>query len=87
MPMTDIAEALGLFGLARKPIVVGHSFGSAVALMAISLAGRIRRRPNLRSDGVAAARVSKRCGKRQYWPRVGRSQPPAPAMSRLRDCW
>lgn len=36
--MIGVAEALGLFGHARKPIVVAHSFGSAVALRALELA-------------------------------------------------
>lgn len=36
--MIGIAKALGLFGHARKPIVVAHSFGSAVALRALELA-------------------------------------------------
>ncbi len=36
--MIGVAEALGLFGHARKPIIVAHSFGSAVALTALSLA-------------------------------------------------
>lgn len=35
--MIGVAEALGLFGHVRKPIVVAHSFGSAVALTALSL--------------------------------------------------
>lgn len=36
--MIGVAGALGLFGHARKPIVVAHSFGSAVALTALSQA-------------------------------------------------
>lgn len=36
--MIGVAEALGLFAYARKPIVVAHSFGSAVALRALELA-------------------------------------------------
>lgn len=36
--MLGVAEALGLFGGARKPIVVAHSFGAAVALTALALA-------------------------------------------------
>ena len=36
--MIGVAGALGLFGNAAKPIVVAHSFGSAVALTALSLA-------------------------------------------------
>lgn len=36
--MIGVAEALGLFGHAHKPIVVAHSFGSAVALIALEIA-------------------------------------------------
>jgi pimeloyl-ACP methyl ester carboxylesterase len=36
--MIGIAEALGLIGHVRKPILVAHSFGSAVALQALELA-------------------------------------------------
>ncbi|WP_082662786.1 MULTISPECIES: alpha/beta hydrolase [Sphingopyxis] len=36
--MIGVANALGLFGHARKPILVAHSFGSAVALQALELA-------------------------------------------------
>lgn len=36
--MIGMAEALGLFGHARRPIVIAHSFGSAVALRALELA-------------------------------------------------
>ncbi len=36
--MIGVAEALGLFRHVRKPVIVAHSFGSAVALRALSLA-------------------------------------------------
>ncbi|AOG02588.1 alpha/beta hydrolase family protein (plasmid) [Blastomonas sp. RAC04] len=36
--LIGVAEALGLLGHARKPILAAHSFGSAVALTAIELA-------------------------------------------------
>ena len=36
--MIGVAEALGLFGHARKPVIVGHSFGAGVAVKALSLA-------------------------------------------------
>ena len=36
--MIGVARATGLFGHDRKPVIVAHSFGSAVALEALSLA-------------------------------------------------